>query len=110
MALTIKTIKTRLDALGVWSPSMQSAAENLVEISVIIRDMKADIKKHGYTSIEQTREGNDRLVAHPLISELAKYEALKQRLLDALLLTPSALKKAAIELKVDDGFDDIPVG
>lgn len=105
--MTFKQIKKSLQDLNLWSDSMIYAVNSLVEVDAMITSMIKDIKKEGRTSTEVTREGNDRLVLHPLISEVTKLESVKEKLLNSLLLTPAALHKANISMKDKDAFDDI---
>ncbi len=105
--MNIREIKKKLTGLGVWSDSMTESAKQLVGINERLSEMWDNVKNEGYTQTIVSREGNDRLIEHPLLKEINKLEATKVKVMDALLLTPAALTRAKIEKKIDDGFDDI---
>ena len=106
--LTAAYITTKLKDLGTYHLSLRPNIEQLIQIDTILCEMKNTLNEKGSLLKITSREGDDRFVLNPLIPEIIKFEATKQRTLNDLLLTPSALGKANIQIikSNDDVYED----
>ncbi|MBK3516700.1 P27 family phage terminase small subunit [Carboxylicivirga marina] len=107
MALQTATIKAKLEELGVWKPAMTLSVSQLVDVDSTLDLMQKAIKKDGVSLEHTSREGHTRITAHPLLTEITKLQAVKQKLMNDLLLTPSALDKTRKHDDEDDTFKKI---
>lgn len=109
MELTYSAIKRKVKSLGVDVLAADPLIQELVRVSVMLDDMHDNIETDGYSVKQTSREGNSRIVAHPLLPEYIKLEGIKRDLMDRLLLSPRELHKLTLESKdKDNPFEDIP--
>ncbi|MBK3519723.1 hypothetical protein [Carboxylicivirga marina] len=80
MALQAKTIKAKLEELGVWRPAMTLSVNQLIEVDSTLNLMQKAVKKDGVSIKHKTRENHVRIVAHPLLTEITKLQSVKQKL------------------------------
>tara|TARA_B100001063_G_scaffold247320_1_gene292612 strand:+ start:5905 stop:6375 length:471 start_codon:yes stop_codon:yes gene_type:complete len=93
-----KKLCTHLDKMGVLTLADEMALEVLVSVYARIRDLQKQIKDHGGTTYESTRE--DGAVFHkalPQVQQLEKAESTFRSYLTEFGLTPSARAKLKTE-------------
>ena len=107
-ALTQVTLTKKLKDLGIYSASIIPAIQSLIDIDSLLCEMKNAMAIQGALIEYKSREGDVRYMVNPLIPEITKLEATKQRALNDLLLTPSSIKKNEVQTfkKDDDFFED----
>ncbi|WP_430811276.1 MULTISPECIES: P27 family phage terminase small subunit [unclassified Carboxylicivirga] len=108
MALQTATIKAKLEELGVWKPALTLSVRQLVDVDETLDLMQKAVKEDGVSIKHTSREGHERVVAHPLLAEITKLQSVKQKLMNDLMLTPSALDRSKKQgVDDDDTFKKI---
>lgn len=107
-ALTAASITTKLKDLGTYHISVRPTIDQLIDIDRVLCQLKNTLLEQGASKSTKSREGYDRYMVHPLIPEIIKMEATKQKTLNDLLLTPSSIEKAGIQIikTNDDVYED----
>ncbi len=85
MAVQARTIKKKLVELGVWRDAMTLSVSQFVEVDNTLTLMQKTVKKDGVSIKLKSREGHDRIVAHPLLTEITKLQSVKQKLMNDLM-------------------------